>query len=270
MECLSYCLAEKIDLHLLERNARGLEIYRVARQSQMIIIDPIGLPGVCFIFANGTMVTWGLKRHQLRPYLNLVAQSAAQLLAKPLFDGVSYRMSDITKFFPHDYFSVDCLMLEDNSLDVKVSLSYGFSQSIKLKYYEEKLEALIHRYLPITQKLSNKIKMFTSRKKMQKIIGEILSAKAELNLTGDLLYMPKFFWQHPNLEENFLKLQKYMDIQLRTKALNEKLNTLNEIFLMFNGYVENQHSNRLELVIIILIVIEIVFNAMNLHFSLQF
>lgn len=265
MECLSYCLAEKIDLQLLEKNARALEIYKVSRQSQVIILDPIGLRGVCFIFSNGTMVTWGMKRYQLRPFLNLVAQSSNQLLAKPLFDGVSYVKSDVTKLAPHDYFNVELLMLEEIDLETTLSLSYGFSQSVKLKYFEEKLETLIQRYLPMTQKLSKKGKMFASRKKVQKIISEILSAKAELNLTSDFLYAPKFFWQHPNLEENFLKLRKYMDVQVRAETVNEKLNTLNEIFLMFNSYLETQHSYRLEVVIIILIAIEIIFNVLNLH-----
>ena len=147
-----------------------------------------------------------------------------------------------------------------------LSLSYGFSQSIKLKYYEDRLESLINQYMPLTNNLVEKARMAISRKRIQKIIGEIILAKTEINLVSDLLYQPKFFWQNASFEADFIKLQRYLDITERTRTLNEKLNTLNEIFVLFNGYLETNHGHRLEIIIIALIAVEIIFNMLNFHF----
>lgn len=266
MECLSYCLAERIDLQTLERNVKAIDPVRSVRQSQVLMLFHEFKKGLCLFFANGTMVTWGFKRHDLRPFLTLVESALANKLDKPLFDGFSYYFSDKTSFKPHDYFNVDCVTLKNDDSELMLSLSYGFSQSIKLKYYEEKLEQLIHQYAPLTKKLIETGHLKTSRSRIQKIIGEIVMVKTEINLVSDLLYQPKFFWQHPNLEEDYLALQKYMDIQRRTSTLNEKINTLNEIFIMFNSYLETKHEWRLEIIIIVLIAVEIVFNVLNLHF----
>ena len=60
-------------------------------------------------------------------------------------------------------------------------------------------------------------------------------------------------------------LERYLHIQRRVNAINHRLDTLNEIFDMFNGYLDNQHSHHLEIVIIILIMIEIFVGVMNFH-----
>ena len=94
----------------------------------------------------------------------------------------------------------------------------------------------------------------------------ILQAKSELNLISNFLYHPKYFWQHPTLEVHFIMLERYLHIQRRVNAINHRLDTINEIFDMFNGYLENRHAKSLEIIIIILISIEIVFDVLNYYF----
>lgn len=266
MECLSYCIADKIDLPALEKLARAIDCYGVARQSQVLVITQTDSNQVCFVFPNGTLVTWGIKRYQMRPYFTLLQQCVIAPLDKPVTDRFSYKVRDKTKIYPHEYFSIDCIILEENDTELKLSLSYALSQSIKLQSYQDQLEKRINEYVPLTDELSRTGRIILRRKKIQKIIGDILTFKAQLNLVSDLLYQPKFFWQHPNLEENYVKMQDYMDIPERAGILNDKLNILNEIFVMFNSYMETKHEYRLELIIILLIAIEIIFNVLNLHF----
>ena len=61
-------------------------------------------------------------------------------------------------------------------------------------------------------------------------------------------------------------LERYLHMQRRVSAINQRLDTLNEIFDMFNGYLENRHAHNLEIIIIVLIAIEIVFAVLNFHF----
>lgn len=181
-------------------------------------------------------------------------------------DEFHYQIGDKTAIEPHGFYDVDCLTIEEDSDELKLSLSYGFSQSVKLQYFETIIDALIEKYNPLIQALSHKGEMPISRKQIQQVIGEILGAKSELNLISNFLYHPKYFWQHPTLEEHFSMLERYLHIQRRVNAINHRLDTLNEIFDMFNGYLENRHSHHLEIIIIVLITVEIIIAVMNFHF----
>jgi len=265
MECLSYCIGERIALSPLEQMLRqhtGLSITKYWHALE------IAFRGQCiYVFSNGSIVTWNIKRYEMRTYLQWIVPYCEGYLTKPLFDGFSYRLSVKTTIAPHPYFSVDCFTLENDDSDLKLSLSYGFAQSIKLKHYEDKVEALIGRQNPLIQRLTRYGPLAFSRKKLRKVIGDIFTAKGEVNLTMNFLYQPKFFWSHPNLEVYFSMIERYLDIPKRTEALNQKLNTLNEIFLMYNSHLDNQYAHHLEIIIIVLIMAEILMTLLGIHFG---
>ncbi|WP_242604396.1 RMD1 family protein [Legionella gresilensis] len=270
MECLSYCIANSIDLTRLDHYFKSSANYYPTTKSRDVLrISPVKLPNsTIFAFKNGTVVTWGIKRYQVDPYLDKIRQFAIRPISVLVRDEFTYRVSDKTSIEPHGFFDVDCISLDADmdSDELKLSLSYGFSQSVKLQYFETIIEALIEKYSPVIQALSTTGQMQIPRMQIRQIIGEILGAKSEMNLISNFLYHPKYFWQHPTLEEYYTMLERYLHIQRRVNAINHRLDTLNEIFEMFNSYLENRHSHNLEIIIIILITIEIIFAVLNFHF----
>ena len=268
MECLSYCIANKIDLTRLDNHYKTTLVGYVSVKSRDTLkLSPCNAKNtLVFVFKNGTVVSWGLKRYEMGPYLETIKLFADKLISFPVHDEFIYLLSDKTAIGPHDYFEVDRLTIDNEGEDLKLSLSYGFSQSVKLQYFETVLEALIEKYTPLINTLSNKGEITATRKEIRHVIGDILGATSEMNLLSNFLYHPKYFWQHPTLEEHFIMLERYLHIQRRANAINHRLDTLNEIFDMFNGYLENNHAHRLEVIIIILIAIEIMSNLFRFHF----
>lgn len=268
MECLSFCIAKTIDLSRIDNHFKNSSVEFTSMKTR----DVLKLSAnnnknhTLFIFKNGTLVSWGIKRYQIHEYLNTIKLLIDKPTTLSVHDEFHYQYGDKTTIEPHDFFDVDCLTMEDCSDELKLSLSYGFSQSVKLQYFETIIDALIEKYNPMMQTLSLTGEMQISRTQIQQIIGEILGAKSELNLISNFLYHPKYFWQHPTLEEHFTMLERYLHIQRRVNAMNHRLDTLNEIFEMFNGYLDIRHSHNLEIIIIVLIVIEIVVAVLNLHF----
>lgn len=268
MECLSYCIAKHIDLTLLYDHYKSMPFeYTSIKSRDVLKLTPNFAPHVrVFVFKNGTVVSWGVKRHQIETYLATIKRFANNLIAFRVRDEFSYHLGTKTAIQPHGYFEVDCLSIDMDDDDLKLSLSYGFSQSIKLQYFETILESLIEKYTPLIRVLSNKGKMSVKRSQLRQIIGELLKAKSEMNLLSNFLYHPKYFWKHPTLEEYYSMLERYLHVQRRVNAMNHRLNTLNEIFDMFNQYLENRHAHNLEVIIIVLITLEIVFALLNFHF----
>ena len=268
MECLSYCIANTIDLSRLDAYFKStLPEYSSIRSRDVLKLARSGTTNtLVFVFKNGTVVSWGVKRHQVGAYLDTIKRFADRPISFLVRDKFSYQIGEKTAIEPHGFFDVDCLTMDEESEELKLSFSYGFSQSVKLQYFETIIDALIEKYNPMLQSLANKGAMPISRKQIRQVIGEILGAKSEMNLISNFLYHPKYFWQHPTLEEYYTMLERYLHIQRRVNAINHRLDTLNEIFEMFNGYLETRHSHSLEIIIIVLITIEILFAVLNFHF----
>lgn len=271
MECLSYCIADCIDLTRLDHHYKSTLVgYSLARSPDALKISPINTQDILiFVFKNGTIVTWGLKRHQVHTYIDSILLFANKPANFRAHDEFTYRIDDVTAIKPHDYFDVDCLSIEESSAhnhELKLSLSYGFSQSVKLQYFETILEKLIEKNMPYIRNLSKKGKKSINSSQIKVVIGEIILAKSEMNLISNFFYHPKYFWQHPTLEKDYTMLEHYLHIQRRIKTINHRLDTLNEIFDMFHHYLNNHHAHILELIIIALIAIEIIFGVLNLHF----
>ncbi len=265
MECLSFCIANHIDLSKMDNFFKhSLTDYNATKARDVIKINPRNHHNhTIFIFNNGTVVSWGLKRYQIDKYLKSIRPLIEKPFAISVHDEFHYKITDRTSIEPHDFFDVDCLNIEDESDELKLGLSYGFSQSVKLQYFERIIEALIEKYNPMLQHLSHTGEMPISRNQIQRVIGEILGAKSEMNLISNFLYHPKYFWQHPTLEQDFIMLERYLHIQRRVNAINHRLDTLNEIFEMFNGYLESRHSHNLEIIIIVLIAIEVIMGMLK-------
>lgn len=268
MECLSYCIAKTIDLTRLDTHFKTVSTeFSSLRTRDVLKLTPNNnTTHTIYVFKNGTVVSWGVRRHQIKEYLNTLKPLIDKPVSRLVHDEFHYQYSDKTTIEPHDFFDVDCMTLEDDSEELKLSLSYGFSQSVKLQYFENIIDALIEKYNPVIQTLTHTGKMGIGRRQIQQIIGEILGAKSEMNLISNFLYHPKYFWQHPTLEQHFSMLERYLHIQRRINAINHRLDTLNEIFEMFNGYLDNRHGHNLEIIIIVLIIMEIVVAVLNLHF----
>ncbi len=268
MECLSFCIAKTIDLSRVDNHFKAApQAYTSVKTRDVLKLTPCETPHqTVFIFKNGTVVSWGFKRYEIQYHLNTLKLLADKPIALQVHDEFHYQIGGRTSMEPHDFFDVDCLMIEEDSDEFKLGLSYGFSQSVKLQYFETIIDALIEKYNPMIQSLSQAGEMPIKRKQIQQVIGEILGAKSELNLISNFLYHPKYFWQHPILEQHFIMLERYLHIQRRVNAINHRLDTLNEIFDMFHGYLESRHSHSLEIIIIVLITLEIVFGVLNFHF----
>ncbi len=79
-----------------------------------------------------------------------------------------------------------------------------------------------------------------------------------INVHAEMLDTPEFFWNHPELEPFYRRTAHYLDVNKRIEVLNKRLGVVHELFEILSNELNHQHSSRLELIIISLIVIEVV------------
>jgi uncharacterized Rmd1/YagE family protein len=96
-------------------------------------------------------------------------------------------------------------------------------------------------------------------------MGEIFIARSSINVNIEYLDNPEFFWRNPSLEPIYIMIKKFLDIQNRVMALNQKLDILQELLHILNSQLQHRHSSLLESIIIILILVEILISLYQFH-----
>ncbi|RDI84003.1 hypothetical protein Vi05172_g6027 [Venturia inaequalis] len=108
-----------------------------------------------------------------------------------------------------------------------------------------------------------------SRPFMLRKTGELLSIRAQLNLYSELTdSLPDLFWDSKHelgLEDYYSHVGKALDVGVRIKVLNDKLDYAQEIASVLRETLIERHNLRLEWIIIILIAIEVVFELGRMY-----
>jgi uncharacterized Rmd1/YagE family protein len=131
------------------------------------------------------------------------------------------------------------------------------SQSVALDYYEELTTKLIEETNRHTQILEAKGRLDISGTDLKKYIGKTLVLK---NRIAENLYIfdsPPETWDDENLNKIHIDLKRTFDIKERFRDIQEGLNIVKDNHELFRDLVQYRNSYRLELVIIVLILVEV-------------
>lgn len=143
----------------------------------------------------------------------------------------------------------------DSSLLRIVMLNIG--QSVALEYYEVLTNELITSSKHYILELENHGKLSISKTNLLKYIGKVLNVK---NSIVDNLYIlddPNLVWDNEELNLLNSNLKTNFDINPRFKDLDYRLQIVENNLKLFTDVLNVRESTRLEWVIIILILIEI-------------
>ncbi|KAI9738251.1 MAG: hypothetical protein M1834_008749 [Cirrosporium novae-zelandiae] len=254
--------------------------------------------GDILIFPSGTMVAWGLPENftsyfamktllpaaknphigQLETenleYLEdptrensgvkgdtIVLGTKAQTLSQQVIDSGSSSPDATTATESHHQRSqVDTVL-------AKIAFSSGLARSTKLAI----LETLLDDYFQATKSIPTVMARgsrlpFTRRFILMKT-GQLLSIRAQLNLYSELTdSLPDLFWDSRHelgLEGYYEQVGKALDINIRIKLLNEKMDYASEIASVLRERLSERHGLVLEWTIIVLIAVEVVFELMR-------
>lgn len=263
MRCTGYCTAAIYDISRLTLELQKLaspQPYKDALHAQ--VKEDKRVKGDIFYFSYGAVVFWGLTQDEELEYLRHLKDFEKEPHLKPEIDEFTYVYGEGMKI------EEDEIVLQNKSPLTKLSISYGIAQSVKLTIFEEMIQKTIEhtKYLPTSMAKHGKIAL--SRKEISQKMGEIFIERNFINLHAEILDTPEFFWNHPELEPFYRRTAHYLDVTKRVELLNKRLTVVHELFEVLTSELNHQHSSRLELAIIGLIVIEVVLAVLKDIFHL--
>lgn len=249
MRCFALSTAETYDLKSLAKALENTEFLNFYTDALHAAYKDWNI----FIFSYGCVVLWNVPTEEETRFLNLL-QKFAKNPINPVFEEFEYAFGDKPSFFQ------DKITLEKTrspSLQM-LAVSYGLSQAVKLSAFEERIENTIETTKNIPQEIARRGRMSLARKEISKRIGGLFIERNSINLHSDILDAPVFIWDHPEYESLYIMTISDLELHNRTAVLNRRLDIVKELFEMMRDELNNRHSQLLESIIILLILVEVI------------
>lgn len=264
LRCLSFCTADSYHLReaaiFFKKKGYNTRLYR-----DVLHLTNQKKSGDIYIFNHGCLVMWGLRKGTEEKIFDYMKEFSNDALPRIESDQFYYDYGDLTRIIPDDKLRLDIITLESMDPLLKLAVSYGLAQSIKLESLEDKIKDTIEANDQLPKEIAEKGKVSLSRRAIFKRMGEIFLVRRSINLNIEFLDAPEFFWRNPLLEPFYTMTKNFLDIQGRVMALNQKLDVLQELLVMLNGQIQHRHSSLLEIIVILLIASEIIISLFQLH-----
>ena len=96
-----------------------------------------------------------------------------------------------------------------------------------------------------------------SNTEISKRIGRLFITRCAINLRSELLGTPAYFWDMDQYETKYHTMMKYMDVPQRIVVVNTRLGMIQELLHLLSAKRENIEGTKLEWIVIVLILLDV-------------
>ncbi|KAJ6019011.1 hypothetical protein N7522_001078 [Penicillium canescens] len=240
--------------------------------------------GDVFVFPSGTVVAWSLPEgftsflatQTLLPaaegaHVDELETEDLEFVEDPNRENSVIKGDTIILGTNPGHSDAEGPLVAQQSIDTvltKVAFSSGLARSTKLAVLESLLSNYFESTRPIPTLLSKGSRLPFTRDFILRKTGQLLSVRAQLNLYSELTdSLPDIFWDSRHelgLEGYYEQAGRALDVGIRIKLLNEKMDYAQEIASVLRERLSETHGLRLEWIIILLIAVEVGFEVLRL------
>jgi uncharacterized Rmd1/YagE family protein len=137
-------------------------------------------------------------------------------------------------------------------------------KSVALAHYEKEIASVLDAIEPAASALATAGRIPSARKDLLKLVGSALLTQHRVSGRIAFAEKPDILWEHPELERFYARLEDEYEIVERGTLLNGKMTVIATAAQTFSDMMDTARSARLELLIVILILAELVIAAATL------
>src|SRR5579871_3588876 len=142
LRCLSFCTADNYRLQeaaaFFKKKGYDSRLYR-----DVLYLANLKKTGDIFIFNHGCFVIWNCRKNAEDKLIEYLKEFSIDPLRRIEVDQFYYHYGDTTKINPDEKLRVDIITLGLDDPFLKLAISYGLAQSIKLESLEETIKDTI-------------------------------------------------------------------------------------------------------------------------------
>ena len=145
MRCIAICAAKEYRLFGVANFFRT-QGYTIKLYDKVLHVVDADATHHIFVFSYGCIVIWGLKQLLEKQVITNLQPFANDPLSAEKYERFSFRQNhndQETKVIAYKRFNMNVIILESQDASIKLALSFGLAQSVKLKYYEEFIQRTV-------------------------------------------------------------------------------------------------------------------------------
>ena len=156
------------------------------------------------------------------------------------------------------------LYLKELSVAHVLVLADILAKSVALARYEREIASVFDTIEPAASRLAVSGRLPKARKALLQLIGSALLAQHRVSGRIAFAEKPDVLWENPELGRLYARLEDEYEIIERGTLLNSKVAVVGSAAETFTDMMDTARSARLEMLIVILILVEIVIAAVAL------
>ena len=149
------------------------------------------------------------------------------------------------------------ILLRDLSPSRLLVVADALAKSVSLGRDEREVNAVFDVIEPFAGRLFERGRTPRSRKSMLKLIGQTLLVQHRVSGRVAVEEKPDVLWDRPDLERLYARLEDEYELKERAQTLKRKLDVIAETARALTDIIDADRSTRLELVVVLLILAEI-------------
>jgi uncharacterized Rmd1/YagE family protein len=142
-----------------------------------------------------------------------------------------------------------------------IVIADALAKSVVLARDEREVSSVIEVIEPFARQLAEKGRTTGGRRVILKHIGNALLVQHRVSGRVAVAEKPEVVWDRPDLERLYARLQDEYELKERAEALSRKLAVISDTAEVLTDMIDTARSLRLEFIIVLLILFEIVITA---------
>ena len=161
------------------------------------------------------------------------------------------------------------ILLKNATPEHVMVIADALAKSVILARDEREVAAVIERIEPLARELAEKGRTPGERTAVLKYIGNALLVQHRVSGRVAVADKPDAVWDRPDLERLYARLQEEYELRERADALTRKLKVISDTAEVLTDMIDTRRSLRLEFIIVLLIVSEVVLSLFQLLVPLR-
>src|SRR5262249_6753680 len=242
-------LSDRIDTARLERS--GL-------LATNPLAFPIGKDGICVVFRYGVVVFIGATTAEQDSVLDTVSWQSVRAVKRREEESAIIELSaDKDEQIPPG----GPITLKVLTPERALLIAEALAKSVVLARDENEVAGVFDVIEPFARHLASTGRTLGGRRAMLKHIGNALLVQHRVSGRVAVAEKPDVLWDHPELERLYARLADEYELRERADALNRKLAVVSETAQALTDIIDTRRSLRLEIIIVVLILMEIIFRV---------
>ncbi len=256
----AYHIAEKIKL----KDVRERLSYIPKEFSNYEMVIALEAPNSYMVFHNfGSVVFFNVTEELLDIQMARLAEFRTPSETMRTSDTFMLEVSEDVQNKAH----FDRVEVRQLTYDTVKLVSTILAQSTALEYYEILIENLLEKTGRFSKMLQEKGKFLQESEDLIKFIGLCLNMRQDIISNLYIVDSPEEVWENNELERLFIDMKNLFDIDVRYRALEHKIQIIQESVEIIVDLSKTRKSLRLEVTIVILILLEIFLSLSSIFFK---